>query len=178
MVVCGDLNFRWPTSSNLQVRQRHRDFARFVDETGLQVVNSSASNCCHQERVTVNDYTLSKGVSVSGWIVLNDESLSDHLYSYICFTANEAETRKGNFYTILEDTEKLKQRLSDTVIEPLEISDRISCIEAANRITNFLTQVVADCSTKKKTRPKVPWWSGRFEDMATSGNQEIPSQNL
>lgn len=96
--------------------------------------NNGAPTCIHQERPTVNDYTLSRNVTISSRVVLDDVSLSDHLY--ISFTVSEAAAQGEDHYAVL-DTEKLRRQLSEIAVQPPEIKDKGSGIEATNWVKNL-----------------------------------------
>lgn len=92
----------------------------------------------HQGRVSVNDYTLVKGVTLHQWqVLIGEETLSDH--RYIVFKNDELPVTTPTRTTKTIDMDRVEAKLTDStdILPNLPaIKDRLTCNEAADTYPN------------------------------------------
>jgi hypothetical protein len=111
IVLTGDFNCRSPEFSNLPLRPRDTAFQDLQWELNLVPENDGTPTLVHQGRFTTNDYTFTRGASVTEWAVLSDEeSLSDHRY-ISCKISTTIEKQKWYRYKL--DEAMLKAEIDD-----------------------------------------------------------------
>lgn len=161
VLITGDFNCRTTATSTLAYRARDTDFEHLQWELGVQMENDDTPTLVHQGRLTVNDYTLTRGCTVKNWTVLVEEiTLSDH--RYIQFDL-EVNNEKAVWISHKVDEEKFMKEIEDCPMLNWKPTTDEETQMKAEIITEWITHCMDKSTTVKECKQKVYWWTEELQ---------------
>lgn len=168
-IITGDFNAKHIDWGSPKSEQRGEALVDLISALGLVICNKENKSTFHKGSIL--DLTLATPIiarKVSGWRVLDEESLSDHFYIvFNVYIGAENNTAQNPRFPKI-DFKKLKSALTTG-----NLSQIASCGKAEDRVL-ALTKAIYSCRTKnpagRRARKSVHWWSSEIDVLRKTAN--------
>jgi len=157
-IITGDFNAKHIDWGSPKSEQRGEALADLINALGLVIYNKGNRSTFHKGNIS--DLTLAApnlARKVSGWRVLDEESLSDHFY--IVFGIHLGAEINGNR---IPRFPKIEFKKLESALTTGSFSQVSSCKEAEESVL-ALTEAIHDCRTVtlagRRARKSVHWWT-------------------
>lgn len=168
-IITGDFNAKHIDWGSPKSEQRGEALADLINALGLVICNKGKVSTFHKGSIL--DLTLATANlarKVTGWRVLDDESLSDHFYIVfdVHLDAGKNTAQNARFPKI--DFKKLESELTS------ERFNQVSSCKEAEGSALALTEAIHACRTAtpigKRARKSVHWWNPELSVLHSTAN--------
>jgi len=147
---------------NWRKQQRTEAAQPVIDSYGFTIWNNDRPTCYHMGYESVNYYTMTLGVEVAGWNVINTPTMCDH--QYIVYHIEIEDTVIRPMIQRRTNIEAYTKRMMDNVeLLPYDSVDNTRA--NASTITGWLSCVIVDTTIESERKAK---WNGGTQDSGAS----------
>jgi len=182
VLIAGDFNSKSPEWGESRSDRRGAVISEFVARNDLVILNrGNESTFQRGEAASIIDITIgSAGIArkVNDWVVLEEETLSDHRYIWFTIALNEGSvcgtTRKNkdrpSWNTKKLNVDKARESLVESrLIRDLGWSKSTESLEEIFRETKRIVVDACNASMPKRNAPKckrqVYWWTSEIAEL-------------